>query len=71
MFREGIKIRTDVTVILRRDAGGMQYVLSEGPAGFLVTGMDMATSELKVVRDCDGLDDGIAKFRKVLDSAKP
>lgn len=68
MYSDGVILNTDVCVILRRDAGGMQYVLSEGPAGFLITGMDMATSELKVVRDCDGLDDGIAKFREALDN---
>lgn len=59
----GLPLSTPVTAILRRDVGSIQYVLSEGPSGFIITGMDRATSQLVSVKPCTGMDDGIAQFR--------
>lgn len=51
-------------IVLRRNAGAVQYVLADTPAGgVIIVGLHMETRRAVLVQPCAGLDDGIARFR--------
>lgn len=63
-YSDGKLLRTEITVILRRDVGAVQFVLSEGPTGFVISGMDRETKELTVTAPIENMDEAVERFKK-------